>query len=756
MKKTKSTTAVSYGDIFAKFIFGALLLATAYIIVSYVVVQINPNLSVGNDGYRVFAQSGDVGGDASAGNVGGDAGTGDVGGDASAGNVGGDAGTGDVGGDASAGNVGGDAGTGDVGGDASAGNVGGDAGTGDVGGDASAGNVGGDAGTGDVGGDIGTGVTPNGPSSPDAPNGPSEPNNPSGTLPNCDSFTATPSTLASAGQVTLTWNTTNATAVTINGDPVAVDGVIIVTVAADTAFTLIASDGTNTDNCQAAVDLTTTATNLPVCVSFTAAPATLPVGGGNVTLTWDTTNTTGVSISPTIGTVTEDGTVSTSVTGNTTFTLTAQNANGSVNCTASVTVGTNPTTPTGGGGGGSSAPRCELTASDTRITLGERVVLTWNSTRASNLTLENTTSDEVLVTTENLSSSEKARLFRGTITVEPKEDTTYLLTVRRGSSTRTCEVAIVMDVTVTETRDLVSSIELTEVPYTGFEAGPIMTTMFYALLVLWALFIAYVTVIRRDTIGGVALAHTPHIVSDSLRSSVFVAEVKAPEMPVSSLFPDDLPTGAPVVGYASLSDVAVSSNTHSIDDEEMTYIENYAHSKRVLLSSDAIRHFIATTAKDERTFALDKALQTAKAKYPAEDGWIVINEKRMQEVCAVCQANKVRSSEVPYVPAVIPEGAGSLAEAIVIGNVVAAYEMIGNRPMFALADAAADFDAVYRLRKGEETVASELLKEHTTDLTDEQILEIIKALTSALDGTYTDEPSAVKMSIMKAIKVVAK
>ena len=52
-------------------------------------------------------------------------------------------------------------------------------------------------------------------------------------------------------------------------------------------------------------------------------------------------------------------------------------------------------------------------------------------------------------------------------------------------------------------------------------------------------------------------------------------------------------------------------------------------------------------------------------------------------------------------------------------------------------------------------MASELLMKSTASLTDAQILAMIEALTGALDGTYTDEGAAVKMSIMKAIKVVA-
>ena len=81
--------------------------------------------------------------------------------------------------------------------------------------------------------------------------------------------------------------------------------------------------------------------------------------------------------------------------------------------------------------------------------------------------------------------------------------------------------------------------------------------------------------------------------------------------------------------------------------------------------------------------------------------------------------------------------------------------MIGHRPMFALADAAADLDAVYRNRKGEENAVSQMLTKETQNLSEGQITEMITALTGALDGTYTDEASAVKMAIMKAVKVAA-
>ena len=49
-----------------------------------------------------------------------------------------------------------------------------------------------------------------------------------------------------------------------------------------------------------------------------------------------------------------------------------------------------------------------------------------------------------------------------------------------------------------------------------------------------------------------------------------------------------------------------------------------------------------------------------------------------------------------------------------------------------------------------------MLKELSTDLNDEQLQEMMKALTSALDGTYGTEEEAVKMAIVRAVAVATK
>ncbi len=243
--------------------------------------------------------------------------------------------------------------------------------------------------------------------------------------------------------------------------------------------------------------------------------------------------------------------------------------------------------------------------------------------------------------------------------------------------------------------------------------------------------------------------------AEAARPDVFTPSVMS-KVVASQTAPANLPTGIQFAGQDVMKTTTVHTNPHQVDDAVVTELENRAHEQNALLSSDSIRHFIATTAGSvERNEALDSVISEAKKSYPLEDGWVVINEARMQSLCEVCQVNAEAQKEEAFVPSTIPTGSGSLAEAIVTGNVVAAYEMIGNRPMFSVADAAADLDAVYRNRKGANETVSDMLKKESANLSDEQIKNMITALTGALDGTYTDEASAVKMAIMKAVKAAA-
>lgn len=565
-------------------------------------------------------------------------------------------------------------------------------------------------------------------------------------VPVCEAFTATPSTLPiGGGSVVLDWVVTGATGVSIapTVGSVALVGTTSVSITESTTYTLTATDADGDEvSCIAPVAVPdpepvfTCADN----VVFTASDTSIDEGDSS-TLSWNVTGADSVSISN-ISATSFSGTQTVSPTSDTTYVLTATKSGfDSIACPVSIDVST------GGGGGGSATPRCELTISKTKITRGEEITLTWDTRSIRELILTDDRGN-VIVTTEDKLSDDKEDLFDSEITLTPTRDTEYTLRVERGSRDRECKVSVEMDddIVLLQTRDqapLVAGISLTEVPYTGFEAGPVMTVLFYALLVAWALYITYVLVIPKSMLTAASVAAAPRNTADlmaqaeTVRPDVFAA---MPTASVTTAPTAAAPANLPVATMETAAPVAAEVEDTSVATE----VENEAHLHQALLSSGAVQSLIAMTTESNRSEMLTKVIADAKGAYPLEDGWVVINQTRLTELTAQAAT-----------PAVGVTGNGSLAEAIVTGNVVAAYDMIGARPMFALADAAADLDTLYRNRKGANESVSDLLTTATADMTDAQIADMIAALTGALDGTYTDEASAVKMAIMKAIKVAA-
>ena len=167
------------------------------------------------------------------------------------------------------------------------------------------------------------------------------------------------------------------------------------------------------------------------------------------------------------------------------------------------------------------------------------------------------------------------------------------------------------------------------------------------------------------------------------------------------------------------------------------------------------------TSSEEQIAVLQEVTKKARVSFPSEDGWVVLNLSRMEtvldEVRGVGEGSAVAfasHTDLEHSTSFTPMTAGSLAEAIVSGNTVAAFQLLAQRPMIALADATSDLDALYRGRKGETVAISNFLKTEATKLSNEKLEAVIEALTSALDGHYTNEEEAVKMAIVKAIETV--
>lgn len=303
-------------------------------------------------------------------------------------------------------------------------------------------------------------------------------------------------------------------------------------------------------------------------------------------------------------------------------------------------------TTTSSGGGGSSSPRCELEVSDATIDAGDTVTLTWETARARDITL---TDDQgnVLVTTDDRLSDDKSELLDSSFKVSPTKDTVYTLVAERGSRDRDCSVEVEVaeeELIILEARDqapLVAGISLSEVPYTGFEAGPIMTTLFYTLLVAWALYLTYVLVIPKAALQTVAASTNTNFTptatqqmkeAEAMRPDVFANVAPATPVVASTAAPAvAAPANLPVAPVAPEVTVAPTVPATMTDNTpvEVAALEAIAHNHQALLSNDAIKTFIISVPAAEQLTKIVELVNNAKAQFPLEDGWVVVNNDRM-------------------------------------------------------------------------------------------------------------------------------
>jgi hypothetical protein len=178
-------------------------------------------------------------------------------------------------------------------------------------------------------------VTP--PSTP-APNLPSpNPADNAPSVPVINLFSATPGNIVSGGSTTLSWDVSNASAISITpgiGPVGFLNGSAPITPASTTDYTLTASNDQGTVSAVTSVGVFTIV-GLPVINSFVATPPSFIIGGS--TLSWNVSNAASISITPVIGPVGSTGSTSVNPASTTIYTLTASNPAGSVFQTIQVT-----------------------------------------------------------------------------------------------------------------------------------------------------------------------------------------------------------------------------------------------------------------------------------------------------------------------------------------------------------------------------------------------------------------------------------
>jgi uncharacterized cupredoxin-like copper-binding protein len=184
-------------------------------------------------------------------------------------------------------------------------------------------------------------------------------------------FSASPTTIAQGASSTLTWSTTNATTITIDngvGSKPA-SGTASVSPSVTTTYTLTASGTGGTTTKTATVTVVP-----PPTVTFTAIPSAVNPGQGS-TLSWTTTNATSVSIDSGLGLQPLNGSANVLPSQTTTYTLTATGTGGTTMRQVTVTVSTGPT--------------LTFTASPSTINAGQSATLTWATTNATTVSIDN-------------------------------------------------------------------------------------------------------------------------------------------------------------------------------------------------------------------------------------------------------------------------------------------------------------------------------------------------------------------------------
>ena len=229
-------------------------------------------------------------------------------------------------------------------------------------------------------------------------------------VPTIQVCTAIPMNINQGESSTLYFNTLNATSVSISPGVgnVGMNGSAVVSPTTSTTYTITATGVSGAPaTCSVAVQVTPG--SAPRIDRFSAGPLSI-VSGSTSTLVWQVENATTVSISPAVGPVALVGTRDVTPTQNTTYTLTASNAFGTVTATASITV-TAPPPPPG-------PVITSFTANPpSSSTPGNPVVLTCLAQNATSVTI----------------TGVGAVNAAGSVTVNPQTTTTYTC-VATGSS----------------------------------------------------------------------------------------------------------------------------------------------------------------------------------------------------------------------------------------------------------------------------------------------------------------------------------
>ena len=400
-------------------------------------------------------------------------------------------------------------------------------------------------------------------------------------------------------------------------------------------------------------------------------------------------------------------------------------------------------------------PTCTLSlVGDSTISSGGHIKLSWTSTNATTGTINN-----------NIGAATPVAGGTTPDDIFPSDSTIYTGTFGNGTATTTCQVSVTVthggggctsncgggggldqpNVTLLQNpgNQPLAFVSLSQVPYTGFAAGPLLTLIFWLAVGLWSAGITYI-ILGKDgmrLVAGKFLALTP------VRQSIVVDT--EPEMTNVSgaLLPSVMTIPMPATTMPRPEPLAAT--TASILPGLTDVIETRAHAAGVLLSPEAVT--AAARLSPDRAEALTqfgRILDEAVRTIAREDGWVLLTSERFAQIAGSARTSAAvtpAAAEVPDIATLVamPQPATqNLADLILVGDRDAAFALVrdaeksGVDPLPLMTATATAFDARYR-----------------TDVGNGALHRLVEIFAHALDATYTNRYTGVKLALAQAFEV---
>lgn len=462
------------------------------------------------------------------------------------------------------------------------------------------------------------------------------------------------------------------------------------------------------------------------CVYLTASRTVITTPGQAVTLSWKHDNAGFITINNGVGTFSaETGSVTVNPTRTTTYVATVSDGDQSSDCQATVRLQTQPEPE---------EPRCVfLTANRTDIDEGDEVRLSWKTRNASSITI-NEGIGRVTPTDE------------GSITVRPRENTTYRASVPGDENNADCVVRVTVDeddrprdrdrdrdrvdvVLDSERRDAeppLGSVYLSELPYTGLDLGPFGTFVYWTMIVLWSAAAAYLVLF-----GGFPALR---------RRFATISEDEGDTM------------SQPAPASMMMSAASVPAQHEAVHAAAMAAAQPIAPSKTELTGEGFKRFASADTLTIDdivKGLSRESGMNITSEPAPVSAAPEFSAPEPVQRPAAPAQAAAPADihPEVPSFIAAILEG-----ERDYVFGVIRQLTQAGHDVEAFMAHAICALDDAYRARIDGTPVHADVKR--ATDHCATPFLErLVSSLTTAVDGSYSMGVTGIKLALTRALAV---